>query len=46
MMEDYWNQLYIDLPLPIFGHLCKLFAALNPTVKQHGNTLVARLKQG
>ncbi|WP_440030585.1 transposase, partial [Chromobacterium amazonense] len=28
MMEDHWKQRGIDLPVPAFGHLCDLFAAL------------------
>ncbi|MEN3813491.1 IS5 family transposase, partial [Chromobacterium piscinae] len=46
MMEDYWNQRHIDLPVPSFGHLCDPFAALDSSAKQHCNMLVARLKQG
>jgi hypothetical protein len=46
LMEDYWRQHHIDLPVPSFGHLCDLFAALDITVKQRCDKLAARLKRG
>ncbi|WP_440030399.1 hypothetical protein [Chromobacterium amazonense] len=46
MMEDYWAQRHIDLPVPSFGHPSDLFAAQDPAVKQQCNKLISRLKRG
>ncbi len=46
MMEDYWAQRHIDLPVPSFGHLSDLFTALDPAFKQQCNKLMSRLTGG
>ena len=45
-MEDYWAGQGLDIPVPSFGHLCDLFAALDVKVTQLCKRLARRLAMG
>jgi hypothetical protein len=45
-MEDYWASQGLDIPVPSFGHLSDLFAALDVKVTQRCERLARRLANG
>jgi hypothetical protein len=45
-MQDYWQARFPDMPVPSFGHLSDLFAALDLSVEQQCSRTVERLKRG
>jgi hypothetical protein len=45
-LADYWASQHLELPVPSFGHLCDLFAALNVSVTRRCDRLAERLKDG
>jgi hypothetical protein len=45
-MGDYWAGQGLDIPVPSFGHLCDLFAALDVKVTQRCERLARRLARG
>ncbi|RKE37976.1 DDE family transposase [Paraburkholderia sp. BL23I1N1] len=45
-LEDYWASQGLDIPVPSFGHLCDLFAALDVKVTQRRERLARRLARG
>jgi hypothetical protein len=45
-MEDYWATRGLDIPVPSFGHLSDLFAALEVKVTQRCERLARRLARG
>ncbi|MBR7964510.1 transposase [Burkholderia vietnamiensis] len=45
-MRDYWRECGIDLPVPNFGHLLDLFAALDVGVRTHCSREAGRLNDG
>jgi len=45
-MQDYWQVQGIDMPVPSYGHMSDLFAALDLSVQQQCSRTAERLKQG
>src|SRR5271168_5163215 len=45
-MQDYWQARVPDMPVPSYGNLSDLFAALDLSVQQQCTRTVERLKQG
>src|SRR5580765_8030189 len=45
-MHDYWRERGIDLPVPSFGHLSDLFAALDVGVQKRCTREAGRLNDG
>lgn len=45
-MEDYWERLQLDIPVPSFGHLSDLFSQLKVDIKQRCERLARQLASG